>query len=67
MHWRIPLFLHDGTNTYTTRQENDYYVLHNAAVMGVRQRELPEHARPKRGLVVCEPTDGFTLTRVGYV
>ena len=28
-----PLFLHDGTDAYTTMQENDHYVLHNAAVM----------------------------------
>ena len=32
MHWRISLFFHDSTNTYTTRQESVLYVYHNAAV-----------------------------------
>ena len=31
-HWAIPLFHHEGTNTYTTRQVKYHYVLHNAAV-----------------------------------
>ena len=32
MHRGIPLFLHDRTNVYTTRQGNVYYVCHNPVV-----------------------------------
>ena len=32
MHWGIPLALHDSTNVYVTRQENDRYGYHNAAM-----------------------------------
>ena len=32
MHWEIPLFLHDSTYAYTTRQRNVHYVYHNVVV-----------------------------------
>ena len=32
MHWGIPLFYNEGTDTYTTRQENYHYVLHNVVM-----------------------------------
>ena len=27
MHWGIPFILHDSTDAYATRQENDHYVI----------------------------------------
>ena len=74
MHWGITLFLHDGTNTYITRQENDHYVLHNAAVTTTTSNRCPTYRAhrvcspdKKRGLAVCEPTGGSILARVGFV
>ena len=41
MHGGIPLFHHEGTNAYTTRQENYHYVLHNVAVMVTNSNGYP--------------------------
>ena len=32
MHWGIPLILHDSTDAYVMRQENDHYAYHNVAI-----------------------------------
>ena len=36
MHWKTLLFHHEGTDAHITRQENNHYVLHNAAVTAVK-------------------------------
>ena len=41
MHWGIPLFHHEGTDTYTTKQVKYHYVLHNAAVMVTNSNGCP--------------------------
>ena len=74
MHWGIPIFLHDGTDTFTTRQKNDHYVLHNATMKATTSSRCPAQRVTRacsldkeRGPVVCEPTGGSTLARVGHV
>ena len=74
MHWRIPIFLHDSTNAYTTRQENVHYVYHNAIVTvvipnGCLTSITLKNARPTRkgAQEVYKLFRGSILARVGRV
>ena len=61
----IPLFLRDSTGAYATRQGNDHYVYHNAAMTVATSNGCPTSTvtgecslDQKRNKEVCEPTGG---------
>ena len=39
MYWGIPILIYDSTDAYATRQGNNHYIYHNAAI-----QQLPENA-----------------------
>ena len=68
MHRRIPLFLHNSTDVYATRQGNAHYVYHNTAVTVATSNWCPASTTTiecstdqKRAQEVCELTSESIL------
>ena len=51
LHREITLFLHDSTNAYAMRQENEHYVYHNAVMMVAIPNGYPASTATKE----CSP------------
>ena len=41
MHWGIPLFHHEGTDAYTTKQVKYHYALYNVVVVVTNSNRCP--------------------------